>query len=269
MRTTPSTSFLIAGLLLFVSSGCQTATYRSQAVEKFSAPQLTRLVVTSQNGGITVKRGEGPDIAVTAEIRATSPERANATSIGSDIMPEGTLSIEPVWPDGMYRSGESCSFTIMLPRSASVTLNTSNGPIEVWSMAGDAVAHTSNGRIEFVSHDGSIDAKTSNGEIVIRGNTASTSCTTSNGSVKVDLGQHSTGPVRIETSNGAVELVIGPGFAGTLDARTSNGAMSATVPNARITTGGKNSLRIEMPTPGDASSITTRNGRVTVRATPG
>ncbi len=200
------------------------------------------LAVTTANGAVHVTAASpGQEVSVKAALRAETAERLAATKVVAERKADGTLSIGIDWPADGRRGSEGCSFDISIPDAKGVTINTSNGPVSVNGLTGDAVLRSSNASITAGHQAGNVDAHTSNAGIIVSGPggdiTAVTrnghieivdapgavSADTSNGKVDVRMTDAAPGPVRIVTSNGSVRIEVGAGFKGQLTAKTSNG----------------------------------------------
>lgn len=276
-----------------ILGGC--VTYQSARFKSSSAATLTHAAgmpvsVATENGRILVEaapRSDVQSVQISAEVRATTQERADTTEIIAERDTDGRLRVSVSWPDGQRLSGEGCSISILLPDASGLDLRTSNGAITVRGCGGLATIVTSNGAIEVTNHagaakvktsngavnvtdlSGALSADTSNGRIVGAGLGGPVDAHTSNGSISIALADSAVGPADIRTSNGAVTFRPGGTFTGNLSISTSNGRI--TLPSERgemrVTEKNKTSAKVSYrmgPIAQPESVIRTSNGSVTV-----
>lgn len=225
------------------------------------------LDVQTRNGSVTIRKGEGDLVRITAKLKARSQERLIATRISAEHDDAGSLVVRVAWPDGGRMNNEGCSFVIETPGADGARVDTGNGAISISGLAGEADLDTSNGAIEVVNHSGPIFAETSNGRVTMRNVDGPVEASTSNGSVSVELAESMAGAVHITTSNGAVRLVLSPVFTGELELETSNGGISyETLPSVTRVSARRNHAVLQFGEDGPSSHITTSNGSITLKA---
>ncbi len=237
--------------------------------------------VESQNGSVKVMANDdATSVSVSAEIRAKTVERLEATKIVASRNSDGALVLRVEWPDNKRENNEGVSFDITLPDAHGATINTGNGRIEIENLSGEARLDTSNGRVMVTDHDGPVFVDTSNGRIETRDIDGPVRLRTSNGRV---IAEDINGTVDIVTSNGSVEIELEDGVQGACSAKSSNGSISFSVgrsmqasldlstSNGKIivnrageTMSFKNSARIELNGGGPTCTLSTSNGRITV-----
>jgi putative adhesin len=175
------------------------------------------------NGGVTVRGWDRADTTVRARISVYEDSRDAAERLAKEIRitisngriraegPERERSRRGRWNDDRYWQ---VAFELQVPRRADLTVDATNGGIDVEDVSGRLDAHTVNGGIAL--HDVGGD---------IRGETV-------NGGLHVELaGDKWDGPgLDLKTVNGGVDLRVPSGFSGELDARTSNGGIAVDFP---------------------------------------
>lgn len=226
--------------------------------------------ISTENGSVTVTRSTTGQIEIKADSALQTPERRDAFSIRAETDGDRFI-IEPVWPDGKMLSSERCAFVIALPETTGLTIETSNGAIEITAFSGETTLETSNGRITVNGHDGPLSLRTSNGAIKATDLKGTLKARTSNGRLTIGFADGATGPVDAKTSNGAIELDVPTTFAGTLSLSTSNGGVKVEATNGAKADIKKHSGTIAFVPTGKDSKIETSNGAITVkhRATAG
>jgi hypothetical protein len=250
---------VVAGGCVVNSSANYTVTRAAQTAHAAGSA----VSVETNNGAITIRRESRPDVEITAEVRATSRERAEQVVIVVERTPEGTLTVTVKWPD-TRKSYEGCSFTIAIPEASGVKARTSNGAVMIEGLSGLADLETTNGRITVKNHAGPVTADTSNGAIELTDVAGQITAKTSNGRISIVMAQGSTGPVNARTSNGAIELTASTELGGTISMETSNGAITADCPGATVNISKKRG-KVTLPKEGRTSTLKTSNGRITVK----
>jgi len=290
---TPLTALPLIAASASVLGGCvsfQSANFKSSSSATLTHVAGMPVSVATENGRIVVEAAQRADVQsvqISAEVRATTQERADTTEIVAERDTDGRLRVSVAWPDGQRISGEGCSITILLPDASGLDLRTSNGSVTIRGCAGQATVVTSNGPIEVTDHAGVAKLKTSNGAVTVTNlsgalnvDTANSRIVgtglggpvdvhTSNGPVSITLADSSVGPADIRTSNGSVKFCPGGTFTGDLSISTSNG--SITLPSEggamRVIEKNKTSAKVSFrmgPIAQPESVIRTSNGAVTV-----
>src|SRR5207244_204347 len=137
------------------------------------------------NGGVQVVGWDQETYAVTA-CKAASGSGAEAEQILSQIK----MSIE----NGKVSTsgpGDDEEWTVYLliraPKSASIDMDTMNGPISLYDVDGKLTAHAKNGPISLKNFSGDAEITAVNGPISLDGGRVSVRIRTENGRVSVDL----------------------------------------------------------------------------------
>ncbi|HEY7191524.1 MAG TPA: DUF4097 family beta strand repeat-containing protein [Vicinamibacterales bacterium] len=176
------------------------------------------------NGGVTVRGWDRSDTRVRARISVFDDSRDAAERLAKEITittSNGRIRAEGPDRDRNRRGRRydddrywTVAFELQVPRRADLTVDATNGGIDVEDVRGRVDAHTVNGGIAL--HDVGGD---------IRGETV-------NGGLHVELaGDKWDGPgLDLKTVNGGVDLRVPSGFSGELDARTSNGGIAVDFP---------------------------------------
>ena len=169
--------------------------------------KITRLVekdFTVQSGGTLKVQTSGGDINVVTgtdgEVKVVAKEtiKADSEAHADEVLRDLVLTIEQqgnnVTATAKYnKSGlnwgatpVTVGFTVIVPRSYNVDLNTSGGDIEVASLNGKAKLRTSGGDIKLQRIDGEVDGSTSGGDVKLLEGTARVKLSTSGGNIHVD-----------------------------------------------------------------------------------
>ena len=221
---------------VFLITGTTVAAHAkiTRTVEKtFSVQPGGRLTAETQGGNITIKTDDVNEVrmVVTQVIDAGNEEAA------SKVLEKLSLSLEQKGNDvsaiAAYekRMGSGwgnwppvqVSYTITVPRTFNLQLNTSGGNIKVASVKGSVNARTSGGDLLFERIDGELDGKTSGGNVTLKEGTARANLSTSGGNIQID---RAGGPTNVSTSGGNIQI---QSAAQLLSAQTSGGNVSATL----------------------------------------
>ena len=248
------------------------------------------LRIDARNGSISIAPNEAEEVQIHARIHGPDRERVDAAVVRAEREKDGSLHIWAQWPTER-KSNEGVSFSILIPATAGIhaessngsisitdlagpyDLNTSNGTIQVMRAIGDVRADTSNGPITINGTPGKVYADTSNGDISVSGVSGPVAADTSNGNIEVALIDTNPGPVDADTSNGSITIAVGPAFDGSMIADTSNGKVRfGPFPEgyrAEVTKAEKDLVRATFGPSSHRSRLDTSNGTITVRATAG
>jgi len=246
------------GIAVTVDSAKVTAT-GSEMVEMVIEAPLSLFVETS-NGDVNIVGKPGIQ---TASVVATKWSRGATLEEARDRLDRLVVRIEQEGSDLrlVYRASEQESdvrrysgvdFDVIVPTEARVSVDTSNGTIDVTAIHGTLTLDTSNGAIDVRRCEGTLSADTSNGRIDVVSFAGDIRADTSNGEVRIE---NVVGLVDAETSNGSIRYEGAPADGMTNRLRTSNGSITVRVPfDASIafdvrTSGGR--IRSDLPLVGD------------------
>jgi len=105
-------------------------------------------------------------------------------------------------------------FILQTPRSATLTVSATNGPIGIYDFDGTLNARAQNGPVGLTDSSGTIDASTVNGPISLEGGSGNVKLAATNGplSVKLDGTAWNGGNLDASTQNGPVSLKLPRGY---------------------------------------------------------
>jgi DUF4097 and DUF4098 domain-containing protein YvlB len=241
-------------LLQFTVCGCHISIDSWDQVKRsrtwnrqVSGDELTRLVVHTKSGAITVTGSDVTDVEITAEITANAPAEEEAEDMLDQVEivcnpSGGALDVKADMPRLDNNRRISVSYTIVAPRRMSVQCNSSYGRLVLSDLEGTVAGKTSSGSIEVHNIQGSVDLDTSYGSIAcsdvngtdvtlrsssgairISNISGSTQCQSSYGSVTCE--GFSNGDLVLRSSSGRIE--ISNAAFETCEAHTSYGSVSA------------------------------------------
>jgi hypothetical protein len=164
------------------------------------------------NGGTQVVGWDGADYSVTAC-------KAVAAGDSSDrVLSQITVSVEGGTVSTRGPSGEDEDWMVYLliraPKSASIELDTMNGPISVYDVDGKLTAHAHNGPISLHHFSGEAEISAENGPISMEGSSGNIRIKTENGPISLDLSETNWNGrgLSADAQNGPVTLRVPSGF---------------------------------------------------------
>jgi len=221
-----------------------------------------------RNGGVQVAGWDKETYAVTA-CKAASGSGDEAEQILSQIK----MSIE----NGKVSTsgpGDDEEWTVYLliraPKSASIDMDTMNGPISLYDVDGKLTARAKNGPISLKNFSGDAEITAVNGPISLDGGRGSVRIHTENGPISVELqGKTWSGEgLSADAKNGPVTLMVPSGYQSSFVVESTNYApvscKASICDNARKTWDDEH-RRIEYGNAPAMIRLSTVNGPVTVR----
>jgi hypothetical protein len=211
------------------------------------------------NGGVAVRGWDRSETRVRARITVYDDSREAAERLAKDI--QITTTGGRIRADGPDRDRDrrrrrdwddyrwwNVAYELQVPRKADLSVDATNGGINIGDVRGRIDAHTVNGGIQLNDVGGDI-----------RGETV-------NGGLHVELaGEKYDGPgLDLKTVNGGVTLRVPSNFSGELDARTSNGGIAVDFP---ITVSGlinRRQLTATLGSGGPRLRLSAVNGGITI-----
>ncbi len=176
--------------------------------------------VTTPNGEVDISpSADGTTVEVVAvkRARATSPEAAKQALKGIEITEQATakqirLEVPRVRGEGgmhIGRESREVRFTLKVPKSASVKVNTRNGGIRVSGVAGAVRIDSTNGNIVGEDLGGAVQAGTTNGNVTVR------------------VTRLLPDGIRLDTTNGSIDLQVPADTKANISAHWANGNFEA------------------------------------------
>ena len=176
------------------------------------------------NGGTQVVGWDNANYSVTAckAVEAGSDAERVLSQIGMTIE-NGTVSTHGP-------SNEDYDWTVYLliraPKAAAIELETTNGPISLYSVDGKLTAHANNGPISLHNFSGDADVTAQNGPISMEGSSGKIRIKTQNGPISVDLKETTWNGegLTADAQNGPVTLRVPSGFQSSFVVEATNHA---------------------------------------------
>jgi DUF4097 and DUF4098 domain-containing protein YvlB len=211
----------------------------------------TRIDVVNVSGEIDVEAIDGGAIDVKAVIsaRGATDEAARDALKQVEIREEAGPSqvrLETRYPKPLGRQGVSVHYTLRVPKTVRVSLQTVNGSVTVAGIHAGVRAETTNGNVKGRALGSMIAASTTNGSITV---------------AMAGL----SGDVSLETTNGSIDLKLPEQAKATLSAACVNGTISVSdLPFEKVGEGSRRKLDGRINGGGAALKLETTNGSIRV-----
>src|SRR5579859_5965829 len=239
-----------------------------RTLSKAEAPTL--YVRNHKNGGLQVLGWDKDTYSVTA-CKAASNEDGEAEVMLSQI--HLNVSAGEVSTDGP--SGDNKDWTVYLlirsPKSSTIDLQTSNGPLSLYNVDGKLTAHATNGPIGLHDFSGDATVEAVNGPISVSGGSGNLSVHTQNGPISINLkGKAWSGTgISAGAQNGPATLFVPADFQSSFMVETSKyGPISchASICDNARKTWDEDNRRIEFGSTPAMIHLSTVNGPVSVQS---
>lgn len=219
-------------------------------VREETIPALSHLAVDARpNGGIRARGWDRTEALVRSRVVGYADTEAAARRIVSEVRIVTTGGdVHAEGPDRNRREQWHVSFELLVPRTAMLTLTTTNGGISVDDYRGVAKFHVTNGGVKLSNVGGEILGETTNGGI------------------KLDLaGDHWDGTgLDVQTRNGGIRITVPKDYSAALEVGTTHGRVDIDFPVTIQGTIGRH-LETVLGSGGAKIRAITTNGGVTVR----
>ncbi len=253
-RTSPA---LLLAAAIGLSAGCgidlsAQAEARNEWKKTYAVEAGATLEIVNTNGRIEIAATDGDAIEVVAErvVKASTDDRAREVLDGFEI--RETASANHVRLDsrstGMSLGiNRMVHYTVKVPRSTNVRIDTTNGDVQVNELAGELRVEATNGRI--------VGNGLANGAEV----------DTTNGAVSLSFAKLGAQGIACETTNGAITVTLPPDADADLSARVTNGRVSVEGLDVDFTEESRRRMDGRLGAGGTRVRLQTLNGEIRVR----
>jgi hypothetical protein len=244
------------------------AVVRSEERTLTKAEAAALQVNPHRNGGVQVVGWEKETYSVTAcKAAAGSSDEAERTlsQITMDI-DHGKISVKGPGDENEW----TVELLIRAPSSATIDLDTMNGPISLYDVDGKITARATNGPISLKNFSGDAEITAVNGPISVEGSKGSVRIRTENGPISVALeGKAWSGTgLSADAENGPVTLLVPSGYESSFVVESTNYApvsCKASICDSARKTWDDEHRRIEFGNSPAMIRLSTVNGPVSVR----
>jgi hypothetical protein len=234
------------------------------------AEAATLRVRPHTNGGVQVQGWDQNNYSVTA-CKAAADYNGEAERILSQIV----VTVQGGEVSTQGPNDEDHGWTVYLliraPKSATIDIDTTNGPLSLYSVDGKVIAHTTNGPISLQGFSGDAEITAQNGPISIAGSSGNVRVRAQNGPISVDLKDKTWNGAGLsaDATNGPVTLVVPNDYQSSFLVESRNyspmSCHASICDNARKTWD-DNNRRIEFGNAPAVIHLSTVNGPVSVRS---
>ncbi len=210
-----------------------------------------RVSLETFNGSVEILSWEKNSVQITGTKYAGHEEDMRDIKIDVQAGADA-VRIRAIRPEGRLRRGNmGARFVLRVPREVELErVASSNGPLRVEDVRGNARLETSNGSIRIRKFEGSLTARTSNGGVEGYGIAGDAEVRTSNGTVRLEdlrgglsaetsnaginvqrFEPKSASPIRLTTSNGTIDIALDQFSGNELRATTSNASIVVRMPS--------------------------------------
>jgi hypothetical protein len=214
--------------------------------KKYPLSDGGRLEVKNTNGFIRVEAVSGDQVEVSAERigRGSTPEAAKEILRKIEVVEDITadrvrLETKRQGGNSFGRGGFEVRYTIRVPSSAQVDLQTTNGEVTVTGVTRGARISTTNGAIEGRELGGEVRATTTNGgvELALASLTQPVHVSTTNGGVTLKIPSDAKADLQATCTNGGIDVVgLDLDVEGERSRRRLNGRLNGGGPRIDVST---------------------------------
>ncbi len=238
-----STAFL---LLSF--SAASAKTFSKTEVKTFDISPDGKVVVDNVNGSVKVESWNNSQVMleVTKTVKADDQEdaqqRFDRVKIEIDNQKD-YLEIHTRYPgdegwDGFWNwlfhgwsQNADVNYTLKVPASIHLEAGSTNGNVEVHSVAGGVKAYSTNGNVEVDSASGGVEASSTNGRLDLNDVAGNVDGSTTNGGVNATISNgQNLQKVSLTTTNGSIKVYCTGDLNADVSAHTTNGSVHTDFP---------------------------------------
>jgi hypothetical protein len=210
--------------------------------------------IRNTNGRIRVEAGgkDAIEVVATRRVKAPTEAQAKATLAEFEIEEQKTgshirLQARTERFSFMVNRSKAVDYLVRAPSWVNITLDSTNGEIEVLGIGGMLRAESTNGDIRATSLEGGAQVETTNGDVL------------------VEFARLAEGGLRSSTTNGDITVTLPRDVRASLSARVTNGSISATDLSLSTTEQSRRRLDATIGGGGPPVRLSTTNGEIRVR----
>jgi hypothetical protein len=256
--------------------------------KRFALKGTPELRLTTFDGAIDIRAGDGREIVVEIEKRGPSKETVDRLKV--EATQDGNrVNVEVKWPAeetvffgiGRHMS-PTAKLIVTMPKQGNVVARSGDGSIRIESVRGRLDLRTADGAIRARDIGGQIVLDTRDGSVALDGVTGDVDLTTGDGSITVsgkpgalrvktgdgsitlraDAGTVMKDDWSVSTGDGGVTLYLPSDFAAELDAHTGDGAIRSDLDIAGAGERERRTLRGRLGAGGKVLKIRTSDGAI-------
>ena len=261
---------------------------RQWQAEPFTPSEGARVAIENENGTLRIGKSVDSNIHVTAEIMSFGPteEKARFEAESREVLIETGQVIRIAADHGSIARnfGRVVNLKVDVPSGLIISVEVSNGKVEVDNAEGQFTIRTENGAVTALELEGSLEVSSENGRITAEGISGNISALTENGKINI---KNPAADVTAVSQNGAVELAsdmpldknyLLQSEEGALrlrlpvtsdleiGARTNNGSITGLSGDKSLDPALRGSDRLKLGTGKGSARMITENGSIVVNA---
>ena len=260
--------------------------------KRFSVTGAPDLRLTTFDGAIDIRSGEGRDVVVEIEKRGPSKETVERLQVeskqdGNRIDVEVKKPSEETFFGIGHHMSPTAKLIVTMPREGNVVARSGDGSIQIENVRGRLELRTGDGSIRAREIGGQVSLFTGDGSVVLDGITGELELSTGDGSVSVsgkpsalqlktgdgsitfraDSGTVMKDDWSVSTGDGGVTMYLPSDFGAELDAHTGDGTIRS---DLNVSSGGENdeerrTLRGRLGSGGKVLKIRTSDGSIRLK----
>jgi DUF4097 and DUF4098 domain-containing protein YvlB len=226
---------------------------RAEWTRRYTLTSGGTLEIRNTNGKIQVRPSDGNVVEVVATRIAKARDEAAAKELLTRVEIKESAAADRILLDSRGASGHEfggsrqVDYVVRMPASASLTVATTNGDVDVEGVGGVFTATATNGRVRASGLQDSAKVETTNGEVTLE---------------LVKLGS---GGVTCETTNGVIDVSIPRNAKADLSARVTNGDIDFTNLDLAVKEKSRRRFDASIGGGGPAIRLEATNGAISVR----
>jgi hypothetical protein len=278
---------LTAGCVVVDSQG-----HIARDEKRFAVTGRPDIKLTTFDGAIEIRSGDGKDVVVEIEKRGPTQESIDRLKVETS-QDANRIQVEvkkPVGEDGFFGIGShmwpSAKLIVTMPKEGNVVassgdgsiriehvrgrleLHTGDGSIRATDVAGKLTLNTGDGSVTVDGAEGDLELETGDGGVSLAGKLGTVRAHTGDGSItfRAEPGTVMTDDWEITTGDGGVSLYLPENFAAELDAHTGDGSIQNELKVTSDGEIGRRTVRGRLGTGGRQLKIRTGDGGIRLKA---
>jgi DUF4097 and DUF4098 domain-containing protein YvlB len=290
-------ALLPIALLALAASACainlDAARYTDKEERRFTVSGKPEVVLSTFDGSIAVSAWDRPEVLVTVEKQAESPEEAKKIKVKFE-QAGNRITVEIEKPESFQgvqigHTSRSANVTISMPRqgdlqarsgdggitlagiSGRIDVRSGDGGIKGTGLDGDMLVHTGDGGVSLQDVKGRLELSTGDGGVEVTGALSRVKAHTGDGSITVRAATGSTAEEdwELTSGDGGMTLELPRTFAAQVDAHTGDGGITVdglTIAGAQLDKDHRDDLKGTLGAGGKTLRLRTGDGPIRLKA---
>jgi len=284
-------------LLALAASACainlDAARYTDKEERRFTVSGKPEVVLSTFDGGVTVTAWDRPEVLITVEKKAESPEEAKKINVKFE-QAGNRITVEIEKPESFHgvqigNVSRSANVTVSMPRQGDLQAKSGDGGITLTGIAGridvrsgdggikgtgldgDLIVHTGDGGVSLQDVKGRLELSTGDGGVEVTGALSRLKARTGDGSITVRAASGSTAEEdwELTSGDGGMTVELPSSFAAQVDAHTGDGGITVdglTIAGAQLDKDHRDDLKGTLGAGGKMLKLRTGDGAIRLKA---